>query len=467
VGLPAQLRINGWTGARAAAGPVSDEAGRWAVRRTLRRVPSFLGPPPPADPRDWRHPDVGWGLILAENDAVPPADRARAADAPEPIQRLLADRLGAPVFRHRRENAITHLRRYLPNGSHDDVPISGSPIGVGERALPRYLLIYGSPADVPWSLQFQLNASASVGRCVGRLSLTGEGLDNYVTALIDEWKGSAARTDQPVVWAVDLGEDITALMRSAIAKPVADRFSEDSDIGAKRVFLDGSSGEATGGRFVDALADRRPTFVLTTSHGLTPASGDDATRLEVLGAPVDQDGEPLRSDALLSAWEPDGAIWYSHACCSAGGEAPTRFEGLVGGDLEALLVSLAGLGASVARLPEALLGAPKPLRAFVGHVEPTFDWTLEQPETGHLLTDSTVRALYNNLFLGDPLGFAFRDCHAHVGELLAALDGAIDQLSSDNDTRDSALACQLAARDRQSLVILGDPTVTLPPLGGG
>jgi hypothetical protein len=467
VAWPSTLRINGWTGVRAAAGPLSRDAKRWAISPTLRRVPSFLRPIPPADPRDWRHPQVGWGLILAENDAVPPADKARAADAPEPIRRLLADRLGAPVFRYRPELALTHLRRYLPNGAYDDVPISGSPMGVGEHALPRYLLIYGSPAEVPWSLQFQLNASASVGRCVGRLSLTGEGLEHYVTALVDEWKGSAAKNDQPVVWSVDLGEeDITSLMRAAIAEPVADRFSEDSDIGSKRVFLDGSDGKATRDALVDTLADRRPTFVLTTSHGLTPASGDDSTRRQVLGAPVDQDGEPLLPEALLSTWEPDGAIWYSHACCSAGGEAPTRFEGLVGGDLETLLLSLAGLGASVARLPEALLGAPKPLRAFVGHVEPTFDWTLEQPDTGHLLTDSTVRALYNNLFLGDPLGFAFRDCHAHVGELLAALDGAIDQLSADNDTRDRALACQLAARDRQSLVILGDPTVALPPLGG-
>ena len=33
-------------------------------------------------------------------------------------------------------------------------------------------------------------------------------------------------------------------------------------------------------------------------------------------------------------------------------------------------------------LPRKLLGAEKPLRAFLGHVEPTFDWTLRDPETG-------------------------------------------------------------------------------------
>jgi hypothetical protein len=36
-------------------------------------------------------------------------------------------------------------------------------------------------------------------------------------------------------------------------------------------------------------------------------------------------------------------------------------------------------GARISPLPRALLGAEKPLRAFVGHVEPTFDWTLRDP----------------------------------------------------------------------------------------
>ena len=47
---------------------------------------------------------------------------------------------------------------------------------------------------------------------------------------------------------------------------------------------------------------------------------------------------------------------------------------------------MTAFGAFTTPLPRALLGATRPLRAFVGHVEPTFDWTLRQRQTGEHLT---------------------------------------------------------------------------------
>ena len=51
------------------------------------------------------------------------------------------------------------------------------------------------------------------------------------------------------------------------------------------------------------------------------------------------------------AWQPDGAIWYCHACCSAGSEAPSAFESLFAETTEVgrVLRSVASLGARVAR----------------------------------------------------------------------------------------------------------------------
>src|SRR5205807_2515028 len=105
--------------------------------------------------------------------------------------------------------------------------------------------------------------------------------------------------------------------------------------------------------------------------------------------PVDARGEVLNLDELLSVWEPKGAVWYAHACCSAGSDSTSVFAGLFekGSPNESLLRSLTSLPASVAPLPKRLLGHRRPLRAFVGHVEPTFDWTLRQPENGQAITD--------------------------------------------------------------------------------
>jgi hypothetical protein len=123
----------------------------------------------------------------------------------------------------------------------------------------------------------------------------------------------------------------------------------------------------------------------------------------------------------------------------------------------------AAAGPAVAPLPEALLGAPEPARAFIGHVEPTFDWTLQHPLTGVVLTASIRKALYDDLYQEEPvpLGLAFRACLRHAGELFAARDAARRAFDHGENTSDEVLASQLAALDRQSLVILGDPTVTL------
>ena len=462
---PQTLAINAWTGSEAPSANLGAGAAGWGVQRRLRGAPRMLVAPEPVDQRDWAHPEVGWGLVLAENEACPEADRAVAADAPEPIRRLVAARRQAPVFRYRKgPQSHRFLRRYYTERGSQDIALSGSRRGTAAGCLPRYLLIYGTPREVPWSLQYVLN---TVSR-VGRLDLEGTGLEHYVEALLAGWTGAGCRSDQPVVWAVDHGDtDITWLMRHAIAEPVAQKLGADPDIGANLVKL--AASEATAGRLTQALADRRPALVLTTSHGMTGPLNDAALMGQQLGLLVDGEHSRVAPDPLLAAWQPDGAIWYAHACCSAGSDDETSYEGLVeeGSSVERTLAAVAALGAGVAPLPQQLLGAERPLRAFIGHVEPTFDWTLRQPETGQVLTASLQEALYDRMFRKqpEPIGLALEGWYKHVGELFAQWSQALRQVAKAvPEASLVALRTQLAALDRQSLVILGDPTVALPPL---
>ncbi len=117
----------------------------------------------------------------------------------------------------------------------------------------------------------------------------------------------------------------------------------------------------------------------------------------------------------------------------------------------------------MAPLPEALLGAPSPLRAFVGHVEPTFDWTLQHPRTGQILTNSTRRALYDRLYQPYPIGYALDELRRQATQLKAFLTAAKGRVGKDG-AKEELLALQLTASDRESLVILGDPTAVLPEL---
>ena len=326
----------------------------------------------------------------------------------------------APVFHYipNRNRGLTYLRN--PELGRD-VAIAGSPRGVGPGRLPFYLLIYGTPAEIPWALQFELAAS----RAVGRLPLTGSELENYVRALIEGFSGDGADPYRTLTWAVDHGaDDITSLMRRWIARKLHERMVGDTEMGPDRSLLLDGGGEppaATVGRLIAALTEHRPGLIVTTSHGLTGPVWDRRQMQRRLGAPVDQDRAPLDPDALLATWSPAGAIWYCHACCSAGSEAPSVFAPLFepATPLRATLEAIAGLGATLAPLPLRLLGHRRPLRAFVGHVEPTFDWTLRNPGNRQVQTTAIVDALYPQLYQlrpGNPLGLAFRGVHAMIGD---------------------------------------------------
>jgi hypothetical protein len=459
--LPGEFQANAWTGdsPKAASAEASDRLKSWVLQNAPPSIRTFLKPPEPADPRDWRDPRVGWGLILAEPPGLTPAQLAIADDAPEPIRQLVNDRK-APVFRYRPgwQHSLRFLRDYA---NSKDVALSGSPSGTGGGQLPKYLLIYGTPDQVPWDLQYILNAACAVGR----LDLTGAELENYITALRSDWKVSAAKSNHCVVWAVNHGGgDITELMRDSIANEVHKKLAGDADIGAGAVFLDGAA--ATSAKLIQALAAQQPGLIVTTSHGMTGPLGNRNTMRDQLGFLVDQGFTTLKPDDLKGIWEPDGAIWYAHACCSAGSDSKTLFKGLVnvGSEIHQVLEGVAGLGAVVAPFPRVLLGLKKPLRAFVGHVEPTFDWTLRQPPTGQTLTDTIQRALYDELFRPAPLGHALRETYGRLASLYAAYDANQRLFNEGGNTRGAMLYNLLAARDIQSLVILGDPTAMLPPL---
>jgi hypothetical protein len=460
---PQDLRINAWTGESSPQEPLPPRT-PWAQMENLAGRKKWLGPPLPIDERDWTHPDVGWGLILSDDDDLPVTERAKGEDAPEPIGRLLQRRPDAPVLRWRAELQVGHLRRYYQDGTAQDLSVQAPNPGIGRGRIPRYLLIYASPVEIPWAVQYALNMSTFVGR----LDLTGPNLEHYVDALISDWAGQACDSRAPLVWSVDHGHnDITWLMARAVAGKLWEKFENNEDFAKRRRLKDAS---ATREELAAALAECSPALVVTTSHGMTGPLNDKNALRSQLGAPVDVQHAVLGAQQL-DGWQPSGAIWYAHACCSAGSDAMTRYKGLLSenGAVGSLLNQIAATaGAMIAPLPRSLLGAEKPLRAFIGHVEPTFDWTLRDPANNQVLTHVLCSALYDKLYERyerNPIGWALQQVYKQAGAFYAAWQEAVHGIDENvPDMRDFALYRQLVAMDRQTLVILGDPTVALPPM---
>lgn len=455
------LRADAWCGGPA-IGALHDGSLAWGLRRDL----------PPASQKlaaqlvklaNWRHEKVGWGIVLRDRDDVPGTDKASGADAPEPIRALLAARAPAPVLRYRPDISHGRLRRYDTAGTAADLSYNGAR-GSGPNAIPRYLLIVGSPAEVPWSVQYRMQTDAFVGR----LDLDAEGLTRYVEALLGDWGKAAPDARRPLVWAVDHGyPDITRLMRKCIAERVYQRLVTDPD--HEFDMVDGfiSEERATHDGLRAALANRNPAFILSTSHGATFPLDDAAAMRSRLGVPVDHAHQPLDVAALTADATGHGAIWYAHACCSAGSDAPSKFEGIVSSDssLGRTLANIAKVGACTAPLPRTLLGRTKPLRAFIGHVEPTFDWTLRDPITGEVTTHHIVESLYDQLHLisRPPVGLAMSVYFNAVAGLLQDHLDAVDGVDAhEPNAAQRARRAKLLALDRLAMVLLGDPTVALP-----
>jgi hypothetical protein len=453
VTLPATIELNAW---KASAAETADRASRWGAR--TENIPGSqqqLDLGAPADPTEWQSPEVGYGVLLSDTDA-PATRKASGADAPEGVRELLKARPGTVLLYWSPRLKPRFVRRYFPDGSSQDPEIGLSLFGTGRGRLPRYISILAPPDEIPWRVQYEF----ATRHAVGRVPLTGDTLGNYLQALVDEWRACDLDVRAPVVWTVSTPGDITDLMRAVIADPLVTKLTDPSlpDL----CVLAGPS--ATGAQLVATLARQRPAFVATSSHGLAVAPS--ATLRAALGTPVDCTSTPV-DVAELAAAVPGGAVWYSQACCSAGSDAVSNYAGLIApGPVLDALNGVAALGATVPPLCLALLGRAQPVRAIFGHVEPTFDWTLRVAETGQGLGGDLVLGMSTNLFGGQPVGFVLDAYRAGVGVLhtkWATLRSALD--NGDTSVRDQLTRLRLSAIDRQSLVLLGDPTATLAPCG--
>lgn len=459
--LPLDVRINAWTGTEAADGTLTQQAADWgAGSRGLPHDQKGLPFEPPVPLTEWSHPEVGYGVLLRDDDGLTPAQKAAGVDAPAPVLALLAAREGSVVLRWReRPEGDRFLRRYYADGFQQDCAVGLSSFGVGQDRLPKYIAIIGGPESIPWSVQYALGTRHSVGR----IPLAGDALARYIHALISDWQSAGAALDRALVWTVDLDPtDMTNLMRQVITQPLANRLTPPplTDL------CELASEEATSAALLTKLTQTRPGLVITSSHGLT-APLDNAEKMRAgLGLPVDQNLIPVPL-AELTAALPGGCIWFAQACCSAGGAGRSLYETLLDpqGTAFAAVAAVARLGPMVAPAALAALGRENPVRAVLGHVEPTFSWTLEVPQTGQLLGERLIVALTEQLYSGIPLAQTLSEYRADIGQLHTDWHGLSRKLADgDESVLGELTRLRLASIDRQSLVLLGDPTVTVPTL---
>ena len=396
-----------------------------ALDRRIRLEASPFGAVGDMDPGELA--DAGWGVIFAEQ--TPPAVKA----ALQPLLDRRRSEVGGGVFRvfegpkagyRAGDTAATWLAR------------QGASLNVVNPLLgvPFYLLVVGSPEDIPFEFQYGLD----IYWAVGRLHFdTAEEYGRYAKSVIAYEEAASPPTARRIVLFATAHDfdRATQLFNERVAKPLVEGSPTTSPLGRRQRFamhaLRGA--EATKGALRDVLRGTgqggRPSLVFSGSHGM--GFGVDDPRLGATqGALVCQDwggyGE-IGEDAWLGAADvpPDaqmhGLIHMMFACY--GGGCPMFDTYARGGPGHRQIAPRA----MVAALPRALLAHPNGgALAVIAHVDRAWGYSFLS-DRGVSQTQGFSDVI-GRLLRGDRAGQALDQFNVRWAALSADLADALDDV---------------------------------------
>ena len=442
--------------------PTGDEAHQRELKRRTQRGDAHFGVRAGVDPADLA--EAGWGIVFAHGD--PQIDAIREA-----LTELLV---------HRREQAGERYREfvqeeaYRPGESKDDFLSrhGAGPGPVNPKIMPYYLLLVGSPEQIPFYFQYQLDVQHAVGR------LHFDSVDAYAIyargVVEQEMRGSTPdRPPRAVFFGTqNLDDPPTILSASQLVMPLAAELADDHPTWAvERV----PPMEATKARLLDLLggqADQTPTLLFTASHGMG-FPREDARQLAQQGALLCQDWPgPVQwqrdipqdfyvaADDVSDSARVDGLIAFHFACYGAG--TPRLGDFAHAGLQERGQIAP---HAFLSQLPQRLLGHPGGgALAAIGHVERAWGYSFQWPGDG-IAGGSQVEAFRSSLYqimAGQPVGAALEYLNERYAELSTELTRELEDIKFGKRVDDLRLAGMWTANnDARAYVILGDPAVRL------
>jgi hypothetical protein len=442
--------------ARALRGDPTPPPGVRELKRRRQADEDHFGVVYGRDPQDLA--SVGWGVV------VPPDLDPAVLEALDPLLRLREEQAG-DLFRR---------LEVRPGEDKDDLlaRYGMGPSVVDPRKVPYYLLLVGSPDQLPFDVQYQLGVSYAVGR----LDLEDpEACAAYAaTVVAAEWSLEAPAEGVPTASARRLhlfatrhpGDTPTALSASRLVEPLHAELRETA-----RAWQIGTDigGGATRTRLEDLLTGpQAPDLLFTAGHGL----GGAAAHRDVAGAllcqdwpgplaargPVDE-GQYLAGHHLPAGARVGPRVLFSFACYGAGTPHVSDYPGGPDGG------ELAATGFT-ARLPQRLLGAPAGgALAFVGHVDRAWSCSFLWKGLAAQVTpfQSTLLALMD----GARLGSAMESLTSRYAEIATELTRRMDGFRRYGKRIDDAdlVGLWTATHDARAYVVLGDPAVRVAPRG--
>lgn len=408
------------------------------------------------DPTDLAQ--AGWGVIFpATIDAAP---------IREALSELLTWRQAQAGSRYREcigaqgyrpgESKVAFLRR---QGAATSGPVDPD-------RFPYYLLLVGSPEEIPFRFQYQLDVQYAVGRIH---FATLDEYAAYARSVVAAERDGVALARKVVFAGVQHPDDMaTARSLQGLVQPLAADLAGHPQRGEWTVTTI-TGAEATKDRLSQLLHHEPPALLFTASHGVE-FDPIDSRQMAHQGAILCADWPGprawqsraippqfyLSADDIAGSTSLHGAFIFQFACFGAGCPREDDFPHLSG--------SRAAIAERpfVAALPQRVLGLPRGgALAYIGHVERAWTFSFSDVRGGRQIEtfSSTLRRL---LFAGTPVGYALEFFNERYAELATVLTEDIENARWGVPPDPIELSTRWTEHnDARSYIILGDPAARM------
>lgn len=395
--------------------------------------------------------DSGWGLVISKE--IEGYNEILAALKP------LLNLRKSQVKSDRRFRQMVYLK------DKDTLPVDWlARNGTGSAAVrpdkvPYYLLLVGSPEQIPFSFQFTLSVQYAVGRIYFE---TVEEYAAYAKMVVSREENGVQQKREATFFSVKNPLDrATEYSDKYLVDPLYQSMmqKQSGNVDPWTITKPTSTNKSD---LKDLLHQRPPSFLLTTSHGIGFDNGDPR-QFSDQGALICSDWSvgPVPYSMYFAAKDIDteldlqGMIAFNFACFSGGTPSHDHFQ-YKATNARKQIAQKDFLG----RLPLRLLTAGA--GAVIAHVDRAWGTSF----LGPLRVDNTgaFEGLSDALFRGIPVGHAmdyFADSYSSAESEMASIISNIetDPFFSVEDKK--AATAFIRRSDARNYIVLGDPACSL------
>jgi hypothetical protein len=414
--------------------------------------------------------EAGWGIIFPQYQ-VSEGDRQKEVDvireALQPLLQLRQKQAGDRFAEWCQGTGkgfrvgVDTKNRYLAR--HGAGPGPADP-----DVAPYYLLIAGSPIDIPFRFQSQLDVQYAVGRIH---FATPDEYAAYAASVVAAETSPVKLARQAAFFGVANRDDpATQLSDTKLTQPLAHMVRDFHPDWTVQSFAPDQATKATLASLLGG--EETPSFLFTASHGMKFAK-DSPRQLPHQGALLCQDwpgpqqwtqeiqqdfyfaGDDLTGEADLL-----GLIAFFFACY--GGGTPQFNEFIKQDKLGATPAIRPEIAPYpfLAQLPVKMLGRPRGALAVVGHVERAWSYSFDWGKAGAQTT--VFESALERLLKGHPIGSALEYFDERYAELSVMLSDELEEIEFGKVYDPLEMAgLWTANNDARGYAIVGDPAVRL------